>query len=174
MSQIMKIKTILFGETEYTIDSGGEYDLQNIVLNDITSTCGVFISEGLDREKLLKAVNLLDEIEKLDNLSRKKLLESYSKNNYGVRDFVEEHYNEYHEETKLEIFSKLNITEQDNIKFLKNMELGHIFVYEEATRGMCATLDYNLIWEEGSTFTDQILAVSFNSDMQFLSIAHES
>ena len=170
----MKIKTTLFGETEYTAESGGDYDLQKIVLNGVASTCSIFIFEGLNEEQLIKVVNLLNNIEKLDNIAKKRLLESHSDNNYGVRYFVDEHYHEYGEETKLEIFSKLNITKQDNIKFLENMELGHIHVYEELTRGLCITLDYNLIWEEDTPFTDQILAVSFNADMHFLSIAHES
>ena len=52
--------------------------------------------------------------------------------------------------------------------------MGGVVVYEDAIKGICITLDYNLIWDAGLPFTDQILAASFNKDGTFLSIAHES
>ena len=171
----MKIQTTLFGIASYSIENGADFEAQEIKLKGVNEKCYIDIFEGLDTSKLKKAIILLDNLEELDSIARKELLKAYDDDNGIVCDFINEHFNDYGDEISQEIFKKLNIDKQNDKKFLDNIELGAICAYEEATRGICITLDYNLLWEDiGSPFTDQILAVSFNADMQFLGIAHES
>ena len=170
----MQINTKHFGSTIYTKEAGADFDKKQITLNQVTSIGSATIHKGLDNQQVEKALKLLDALETLDDIARNEIIKAYNKNDRLVCEFVNEHYNDYGEETTQEIFKKLKINKQNNLLFLENLELGFIISYEEKTRGICATLDYNLIWSEGFTFTDQILAVSFNSEMECLSIAHES
>lgn len=170
----MQIKTTYFGSTVYTKENGADFDERELKLNQIVSKCSAMIFEGLDKIKLDKALTLLNNLEVLDQIARKEIMTAYNAGEPAICDFVNEHFNEYGEETTQKIFDKLGINKQKDVTFLENLELGLVVAYEEMSRGICATLDYNLIWINGSTFTDQILAVSFNDKMRFLSIAHES
>lgn len=168
------ITTRYFGETTYTEDYGADFDKTEIYLNNKTSLCDVSIFENLNEAKLAKGIMLLDSLEELDAKARKEMLADYQSDTSIVYDFIDEHFNEYGDEIRDQIFAKLNISTQDNDKFLENLELGSITLYDDANKGVCITLDYNLIWDEMFTFTDQILAVNFNAEKQCVGIAHES
>jgi len=169
-----RINTKLFGEAEYTKDAGVDFDTKTIVLNNISSTCSVMIFEGLSEADLDKAIKLLDNLEKLDALAKIEILSSNKNSNSITSEFANDHFSDYDEDIKNEIFKKLDINKQDNKIFLENMEVGGVVVYEDVTKGICITLDYNLIWEDEVPFTGQILAIRFNADSKFLSIAYES
>ena len=174
MDLMTEIRTKLFGTSVYTKEDGVDFDDQELVMNNITSLCTAMIFEDLDETGLSEAVQLLDNLEAFDAQARKEILSQSEDSGSTVSDFVNEHFNDYGDEIEAEIFEKLKINSQNNKAFLEGMELGGVVVYYDAIKGICITLDYNLIWEAGSPFTDQILAASFNKDGKFLSIAHES
>ena len=169
-----KITTKLFGTSDYKKDDGVDFDHQKIFLNNVASVCTVMIFEGLDEKGLSKAIELLDKLEAFDAQARKEILSQSEDGGSTVSDFVNEHFNDYGDDVEAEIFEKLKINSQNNKAFLEGMELGGVVVYEDAIKGICITLDYNLIWDAGIPFTDQILAVNFNADGKLLSIEHES
>ena len=168
------IKTKLFGDAEYIKDDGVDFDDKTISLNNRKSTFTVMIFEGLNETELDKGIKLLDNLEELDSLARKEIIALNEDSNSIVSEFANDHFNEYGEDIQNAIFEKLNINTQYNKAFLENMEIGLVVVYEDASKGVCATIDYNLIWKDGDSFTDQVLAISFNENSQLISIAYES
>ena len=172
----MKIQTKLFGTASYSIEDGATFETtKELQLKGFYKNCYIDIFEGLDAPKLEKAIMLLDNLEELDRVARDELSKAYDNDNKLVCDFINEHFNDYGDEVAQEIFEKLAINKQDDKKFLDNMEIGTIVAYEEASLGICIAIDYNLIWlGAGDSFTDQLLVITFNSDMKFLAISHES
>lgn len=170
----MQLTTQYFGTTEYTEADGADFDAKEITLNNTQSVCTVMIFEGLSELELTQAVTLLDHIEELDNRAKSAIKKAYENNDKIVHDFINEHFQEY-EEFSQQLLKELNIQQQDNDVFLANLKLGSIAIHNETDNNtLTATLDYNVIWEDGIPFTDQILAVRFNQQMTLLSIDHES
>lgn len=167
------IHTKWFGSAEYTPDCDTDFELADITLNGISSRCEVSLYEGLNEQELLASMALLDNLESLDQRAKEQMLTLNKRSDATVRPFVDGHFQEYGDDVRQQVLDKLNMTEQDNEAFIKNMALGGVFAFKESG-GAYITLDYNLIWDGRISFTDQILAVRFNLDGELLSISHDS
>ena len=171
----MEITTKIFGKAIYSQDEGLDFDEKYISLNGRTNLCSGCIFEGLNKEQITKTQYILNELELLDKKAHELFLKFYEEGDDILCPFIDEHFNEYGDEIKEKIFKKLQISNQDDIAFLNNLEFGSFHISEdEGIKGVLITMDYNLIWQDGITFTDQILAINFNENLEYISHSHDS
>lgn len=189
----MEIKTQLFGTATYDEDDGADFEAREIVLNNTRSMCSVMIFEDLSTPAIKRAVELLDTIETLDQAAKAAILQAYDAKDDIVVGFIHYHFDsemgldENDEEYVERVYKKLGINQPDDLAFIKHLELGSITIYTDyedededdendttESNALNIVLDYNVIWEDEISFTDQVLAVTFDANKELLSINHES
>ena len=171
----MKLNTKIFGETIYSKEDGLNFDTVMIDFNGKRNACSGMVFEGLTNKQIEMAESLVNSLEQLDKKARELFLEFYEEERGVVAPFVHQHFNEYGSEIRARIFEKLQITEQNDRVFLENLEFGSFSISkDDKNEGIWITMDYNLIWEDGWTFTDQILAIRFNEKLEYTWCGHES
>ena len=172
----MTIKTKHFGSLIYTKEDGADFKVASLELNNKRSQCTLMIFDGFDEQEIVRAIEIIDNLESLDAISRNEISSSYDSENQTVNDFINEHFNDYGEDIAKDIYAKLNVSEQDDLAFIENLELGSVSVSKRADdlNSISTTLDYNVLWSDGISFTDQILAVTFDQEMKFIYLSHES
>jgi len=122
-----------------------------------------------------KAAVLLDSLEALDKKARTIWLKLLEEQDSEVLGFIDVHYNEYGEEVKSMVQEKIQIKEQDNLAFMENLELGSFHITEgDDEESIEIVMDYSLIWENGCSFTDQILAMHFTDKLEYVLHTHDS
>jgi len=167
--------TKLFGEAEYSSEDGVDFDEITLQLNGRETHLSGIIFEDLTEVQIEKAVVLVDSLEELDAKARLKWLELLREEDEEVCGFIDVHYNEYGEEIKSKVLDKLQVKEQNDVLFIRNLELGSFHIIEgEDEDSVEIVMDYSLIWEEGSSFTDQILAMHFTDKLEYAMHTHDS
>lgn len=172
----MNIKTKLFAQSIYSKEDGLNFDKTELILNSksVVISHGM-IFEGLNFMQINKAVILLDSLEILDKNAREIFLEHIDEKSGIVDFFIELHYNEYGNEIRNRIYEKLDLKEQNNRAFLDNIELGNFHISEDdEPNSVRITMDYSLIWEDGCSFTDQLLVINFDEYGDYIFHTHES
>ena len=169
----MMLNTIYFGDSVYTKE-GAFFKPTEVILNNVVSIVSLNISGGLNDKECVLVLSLVDDLKLLDQAAKREIRLSYENKNSIVASFIHEHFKDYTEEITQQIFDHLGIKKQDDLVFIDRLKLGSVSIYNDKNTGLCITLDYNILWDEGIPFTDQILAVRFDSEKRFLSVAHES
>jgi len=167
--------TKLFGEAEYSSEDGVDFDEITLQLNGRETHLSGIIFEDLTEVQIEKAVALIDSIEELDAKARKKWLELLEEEDEDVYSFINIHFNEYGEEIKSKVLDKLKIKEQDNVAFIENLELGSFQISEgEDEESVEIVMDYSLIWEDGDSFIDEVLAMHFTDKLEYEMHTHDT
>ena len=177
----MKYETKYFGNIYYDPKHGTYTDPICIVSNGRTSLCNlhIFEDEYFSQEKLKSGLDVINELEVLDQLARKEFLLDYHDEG-EVEEFIQIHFEDYGDEVTQKIAKKLETPERNDALFLEKLELGNVSLAnsdslkDEGEGQFIITLDYSLIWLDGSSFTDQILVARFDQNSQFLYVTHES
>jgi len=171
----MEIITDIFGKAIYSQEDGLILNKKYISLNGRKNYCSGLIFGELTQKQITKAQYILNNLEFLDKKAHELFLKFYEEEDDIIFSFVNEHFNEYGDEIKEKIFKKLKISNQDNISFLNNLEFGSFYIAEgNDTNNVWITMDYNLIWQDSITFTDQILAIKFDENLEYISHSHDS
>ena len=169
-----KINTVFFGETEYSSEDGVDFDEVTLQLNGRETHLRGMIFEDLTKVQIEKAVVLLDSLEELDAKARTIWLKLLEEQDSEVLGFIDVHYNEYGEEVKSMVQEKLQTKEQDNLTFIENLELGSFYIMKRDSKSVEIVMDYSLIWEDGCSFTDQVLAMHFTDKLEYVLHTHDS
>jgi len=170
-----KFSTVFFGEVEYSSEDGVDFDEVTLQLNGKETHLRGLIFEDLTKGQIEKAVVLLDSLEELDAKARTVWLKLLEEHDEEVVGFIDVHYNEYGEEVKSMVQEKLQGKEQDNLAFMENLELGSFHITEgDDEESIEIVMDYSLIWENGCSFTDQILAMHFTDKLEYVLHTHDS
>lgn len=172
---IIKIDSELFGLHQYISNIGLDFDNKTMFLNGRENSFAGMIFEDLNEVQIEKAVVLLDSLEILDSKARRKWLEFLEEKDQEVCNFIDMHYNEYGEEIKEQVLEKTKVRKRDNKAFVETLEFGSFHITEgEEEDSIEIVMDYSLIWENGCSFTDQILAMHFNDKMEYEMHTHDS
>jgi len=170
-----KFRTVFFGEVEYSSEDGVHFDEVTLQLNGRETHLRGMIFEDLTKVQIEKAVVLLDSLEELDKKARTIWLKLLEEQDSEVLGFIDVHYNEYGEEVKSMVQEKLQTKVQDNLAFMENLELGSFHITEgDDEESIEIVMDYSLIWENGCSFTDQVLAMHFTDKLEYVLHTHDS
>jgi len=172
---ITTIEPKLFGKHEYSYDDGLDFEVRSVELNGRTTQLRGTIFDALNELEVQKAVTLLDNLEVLDAKARKKWMELLEEEDEEVCSYIDIHHDEYGDEVRDLVFKKLKVEKQDNRAFIKNLELGSFHITEgDEEDSVEIVMDYSLIWENGTSFTDQVLAMHFNDMLAYEMHTHDS
>ena len=172
---ITTIEPKLFGKHEYSYDDGLDFEVRSVELNGRTTQLRGTIFDVLNELEVQKAVTLLDNLEVLDAKARKKWMELLEEEDEEVCSYIDIHHDEYGDEVRDLVFKKLKVEKQDNRAFIKNLELGSFHITEgDEEDSVEIVMDYSLIWENGTSFTDQVLAMHFNDMLAYEMHTHDS
>jgi len=172
---LINCTTKLFGEAEYSSEDGVDFDEITLQLNGRETQLSGIIFEDLTEVQIEKAVVLVDSLEELDAKARLKWLELLEEEDEDVYSFINIHFNEYGEEIKSKVLDKLKIKEQDNVAFIENLELGSFQISEgEDEDSVEIVMDYSLIWEDGDSFIDEVLAMHFTDKLEYEMHTHDT
>ncbi len=162
----MQLSSPLFGVVETGPDHS-IYVVSAITSNGRPSHCSLFVSDEIFTrpEHVEKAERLLDRLERIDQMARKEIAAGLAAANATIVDFIDYHL----EETPDEVAAKLGVGRVGYDVFVAGLDLCGVMVHlnEDRVRLGC---DYSI----GKDFSDQLLAVKFDEDGEFLDIAHES
>jgi len=166
--------TVFFGEVEYSSEDGVDFDEVTLQLNGKETHLRGHVVNDLTKVQIEKAVVLLDSLEELDAKARTIWLKLLEEQDSEVLGFIDVHYNEYGEEVKSMVQEKLQTKEQDNLAFMENLELGSFYIMKRDSKSVEIVMDYSLIWEDGCSFTDQVLAMHFTDKLEYVLHTHDS
>jgi len=169
-----KFRTVFFGEVEYSSEDGVDFDEVTLQLNGKETHLRGHVVDDLTKVQIEKAVVLLDSLEELDAKARTIWLKLLEEQDSEVLGFIDVHYNEYGEEVKSMVQEKLQTKEQDNLAFMENLELGSFYIMKRDSKSVEIVMDYSLIWEDGCSFTDQVLAMHFTDKLEYVLHTHDS
>ena len=172
---VTEIEIKLFGKQNYSYADGLDLDAIRVEFNGRATQLRGTIFDGLNRLQIQKAVTLLENLEMLDAKARKKWIKLLEEEDEEVCGYIDTHYDEYGDEVRDLVLQKLKVEKRDNRAFIENLELGSFHITEgEEEDGVEIVMDYALIWENGSSFTDQILAMNFNDELAYEMHTHDS
>jgi len=169
-----KFRTVFFGEIEYSGEDGVDFDEVTLQLNGRETHLRGHVVDDLTKGQIEKAVVFLDSLEELDAKARTLWLKLLKEQDSEVLGFIDVHYNEYGEEVKSMVQEKLQTKEQDNLAFMENLELGSFHIMKRDSKSVEIVMDYSLIWEDGCSFTDQVLAMHFTDELEYVLHTHDS
>jgi hypothetical protein len=172
---IISLESKIFGQQKYSSEKGLDFDDVSMILNNKMANFRGMISEDLNEVQIKKAIQLLDSLEVLDAKAREKWLELLEEKDEVVCEFIDIHHDEYGNEVKNQILEKLKVEKQDNKAFIVNLEFGSFHIIEgDEDDSVEIVMDYSLIWEDGASFTDQILAMHFTDKLEYDMHTHDS
>lgn len=136
----------------------------------------IYIDESVTKSDNLitSAFIILDDIEELFSKSMNKLIEiandSTHENYQTIKDFIDFHLEELDEEIHPQFFGVENVKNLTLIEVVKLLKPKGVGVHMEEEQDFIITLDFTYNIE----MTDQLLAVTFDSKANIISIAWES
>ncbi len=136
----------------------------------------IYIDESVTKSDNLisKAFIILDDIEELFSKSMIRLTEiandSTHENYQTIKDFIDFHLEELDEEIHPQFFGVENVKNLTLIEVVKLLKPKGVGVHMEEEQDFIITLDFTYNIE----MTDQLLAVTFDSKANIISIAWES
>ncbi|HIP30194.1 MAG TPA: DUF2004 domain-containing protein [Sulfurospirillum arcachonense] len=171
---VVDIETKIFGKQTYSSQDGLDFDNTKMILNGKENSFRGSIFDDLNSIQIEKAVVLLDSIEEIDAKARVKWLELLAEKDEEVCYFINVHHDEYGEEVKSQVLAKLQVEKQDNRAFIENLEFGSFHVTEgDEEDSVEIVMDYSLIWDGNTSFTDQILAMHFTDKLEYDMHTHD-
>ena len=163
----MKIDNKIFGNINVDAKEGAYISEAAFSNNGRDSRCSLFIGEGFELSEHINLVsNLLDDICKLDEDSRKALSDQNKDNNTTIKDYVEFHL----EEVPDEVREKTGNSEISSEAFIDSLDLCGVGVHIDSENVISLNCDYCI----GKDFSDELLVVRFNTDKMITDIVNES
>jgi hypothetical protein len=153
----------IFGEVAVATD--GAYVTREVAIGSHAITRSLFVGMELEQAVLDRAASLVDTLETLDARAR----EAIDANADEVPAYVTFHLEELEDGVLRELFD----AERSRIgreAFLARLDLVGVSVHARAPNAFSVVLDYSV----GTRFTDQLLAVRFDTDGRATAVSHES
>jgi hypothetical protein len=153
----------IFGDVVVATD--GAYVTREVSLGSHSITRSLFLGMDLDQALLDRAASLVDTLETLDARAR----EAIEANADDVPGYVAFHLEELDDGVLREIFHADRST-ISRTAFLARLDLVGVGVHARPPDAFSLVLDYSV----GRSFTDQILAVRFDTEGRAVAVSHES
>lgn len=156
-------RTAIFGDVDVAAD--GAYVTREVTAGSRSIKRSLFIGMELDQRQLDRAARLVDAIEALDARAR----DALDTNTSEVPSYVTFHLEELDDGVLREIFDA-HRSSIDRARFLARLDLVGVNVHARVPEGFSIVLDYSI----GRAHTDQLLAVSFDTEGRALTVSQES
>jgi hypothetical protein len=165
------IQSSIFGVIELDpVDS--TFQRTEILVNGVSSTCSLFIGEGLvdQPDVLARTFAWLEDLNALDRRARQAFLEDRLHATAGVVAGYIAELEGLDDEIIAQLFEETDPAAITTEVVLSQLKLCGVGLHLEQSFGLTVNLDYCVNPE----FTDELLVARFNDDGQVLTLAHES